>query len=384
MNPQSILLMVLVLILIPLSALLNRPQSRRLASVSGDGSKGMSKRDVSGGASAPFQPRKSADVVAATEPRFEATTAANHALHLPGPSGFSGPDAEVSSPVPPPQPGSRPDIPPEDWDVMFSAITARLRNAVDRRLATAPDPQRPEAAARLQGTVLECLGALDQLHAALATERSRQRQLEPTFCAPATATRPRARGTPACPQVAERRDRHTAMHDGLTRLPNFCRFRERLDHALANSGPQPQALAVLCLDLDGFGAVNARHGHAAGDEVIRAVAGRLTRAIGGDDMVARVGRDAFACLLRGRSSREELSEVACMFFDVISAPIRVGVLDLTVCPNIGISALPTDGASCRSETWLENAVCAMVQAKLHCSGYAFSDPAGRASERECG
>ena len=132
MSPQSILLIVLVLVLILI-----------LSSASGD-------------ASARLQPRESANVAAATEP-------------LP------------AHPIPP---DPQPDIAPEDWDVLFSAITDRLRNAVDQRLAAAPEPQARDAVGRLQVIVLECVGALDQLHAALANERSRQRQVEPEMGAP--------------------------------------------------------------------------------------------------------------------------------------------------------------------------------------------------------
>lgn len=385
MNPQAIPLMVLVLVLILVGALLNRPQSRRSGSALTDSWQRRAKRVVNGGGSARLHRRESADVVAATEPRFETTATTIPALQRPGRFEISARDADVAPPANPMQPDSQSDIPPEDWDVLFSAVTARLRNAVHRTLAAAPEPSGWDAAWRLQEIVLECVGAMDQLHAALANERDRHRPVEPTFSAPPTsAAQPRARVTQVCPQVAERRDRHTAMHDGLTRLPNLCCFRERLDRALALSGPQPEALAVLCLDLDGFDAVNELHGRAAGDEVLRIVAARLSRAIRGDDVVARVARDAFACLLRGRSSREELSDLACKFFDAISAPIRVGALDLTVCPNIGISAFPADGSTSGSATWLENAVGAMVQAKLRRSGYAFSDPGGQASEREFG
>ena len=132
MSPQSILLIVLVLVLILILILI-------LFGASGD-------------ASARLQPRESADGVAATEP----------------------------SPEHPMQPDPPSDIAPEDWDVLFSAITDRLRNAVDQRLAAAPEPQARDAVGRLQVIVLECVGALDQLHAALANERSRQRQAEPT------------------------------------------------------------------------------------------------------------------------------------------------------------------------------------------------------------
>jgi hypothetical protein len=136
MSPQSLLLIVLVpvLILILFGALQNRPQSKRSSSVQGD----------------------------------------------------------IASPTHPMQPDPQSDIPdiaPEDWDVLLSAITDRLRSAVDQRRAAATEPQVRDAEGRLQVIVLECVDALDQLHAALANARGRQRQVEPGMRAPQVTRR---------------------------------------------------------------------------------------------------------------------------------------------------------------------------------------------------
>lgn len=65
----------------------------------------------------------------------------------------------------PAQPGATSDIPLEDWELLFAAVKSRLRDAVDHRLADAPEPQVRDAAGQLQAILLECIEALDRLRA---------------------------------------------------------------------------------------------------------------------------------------------------------------------------------------------------------------------------
>jgi diguanylate cyclase (GGDEF)-like protein/PAS domain S-box-containing protein len=92
---------------------------------------------------------------------------------------------------------------------------------------------------------------------------------------------------------------HQALHDHLTGLPNRRLFDDRLSHAQRLARRQDHGLAVVALDLDGFKTVNDTHGHAAGDEVLIAVAARLAAACRESDTVARVGGDEFAVLCEG-------------------------------------------------------------------------------------
>ena len=94
---------------------------------------------------------------------------------------------------------------------------------------------------------------------------------------------------------------HLARHDPLTGLANRRRLRESLDD-LAESDDQAIRMALLYLDLDGFKAVNDRYGHLNGDDLLREVAGRLTREVADAGMVARLGGDEFAILLIGRGN----------------------------------------------------------------------------------
>lgn len=174
---------------------------------------------------------------------------------------------------------------------------------------------------------------------------------------------------------SEQQARHQALHDSLTELPNRSCFRQRLDRDLARGQPQAldsaPVLAVLYLDLDGFKPINDRHGHETGDGLLRVVAARLARAVRSDDMVCRVGGDEFVCLLGDVLNRQQLSHLACKLFDAVSAPLRIGTLDLLVRPSIGIAVCPQDGDT--TDALLRRADTAMYRAKRQQLGYAFFD-----------
>ena len=85
-----------------------------------------------------------------------------------------------------------------------------------------------------------------------------------------------------------------ATHDPLTGLPNRVLLMDRLDQALAKLRRDAGQVAVLYVDLDGFKAVNDRHGHAYGDAVLVEAARRLRRTVREADTVARLSGDEFA------------------------------------------------------------------------------------------
>ncbi|MBN9205294.1 diguanylate cyclase domain-containing protein [Methylibium petroleiphilum] len=90
----------------------------------------------------------------------------------------------------------------------------------------------------------------------------------------------------------------SASHDGLTDLVNRREFELRLQEQLRERRESERA-CVLFIDLDRFKAVNDRAGHAAGDELLRRVAGMMGEGMRAQDTVARLGGDEFAVLLRG-------------------------------------------------------------------------------------
>ena len=103
-------------------------------------------------------------------------------------------------------------------------------------------------------------------------------------------------------ELARARDklRELAYHDPLTDLANRLLFDEHLTKELARSARECTSFAVLFVDLDDFKAVNDRHGHAAGDELLREAASRLRSITRDADVVSRLGGDEFL-ILTGRA-----------------------------------------------------------------------------------
>jgi len=280
--------------------------------------------------------------------------------------------AATAQPPHPPLVELSSDVAFADWDDLFRAVKSRLTLTVGE-LSALSEPQARGTADRIRTSVLECVGALDQLQTTLTHEIGRRQQLELEVFEVQTALA-LAHAELVGTQAAERHARRpAAIRDSLTSLPNRSFFRERIDQALAHAEPRGQALAVLYLDLDAFKPINDTHGHETGDELLRIVAVRLARAVRAADVVSRLGGDEFGCLLAGLKSRVQLSHLACKLFDAVSAPLKIGELRLTVRPSIGIAMCPGDGAT--SEALLRNADAAMYRAKRQKTGYAFwSEP----------
>lgn len=223
----------------------------------------------------------------------------------------------------------------------------------------------------LRGLVQDCAHALHQLRPGLAQAHGERARIEQEL-QDVRAALARARHELAGTRDGERRALHLAEHDGLTALPNRGCFQARLDAALARRSTDAHAtLAVLFLDLDNFKPINDQHGHQTGDELLRIVAQRLSRAVRGGDMVCRLGGDEFACLLATPMGREQLEQVAAKLFDAISAPLSVGPLELSVRPSIGIAVSPSDGST--TALLLRHADTAMYRAKKRQLGYTFFD-----------
>ena len=100
--------------------------------------------------------------------------------------------------------------------------------------------------------------------------------------------------------------REQAFNDSLTGLANRALFRDRLDHAVEVHRADGRPLGLIFCDLDDFKLVNDGMGHAAGDELLRAVAQRLRDCVHRSDTVARLGGDEFAVLLEGGSESPEM------------------------------------------------------------------------------
>ncbi|MCA1443845.1 EAL domain-containing protein [Ensifer sp. IC4062] len=167
---------------------------------------------------------------------------------------------------------------------------------------------------------------------------------------------------------AERTIEHLAHHDALTDLSNRSSFDRRMAQAIAVASARNEPLAVLCLDLDRFKAVNDIFGHGEGDRILRKVADILRTACGEGDTIARLGGDEFAILQPSAGQPEaarQLSERILRLFaeemDTSRDPMAVGV-------SIGVAIYPADGMT--ADRLCNNADTALYRAKRTGKGFA--------------
>lgn len=156
---------------------------------------------------------------------------------------------------------------------------------------------------------------------------------------------------------------HKAYHDGLTGVFNRVCFELRLLAALRQCAPTGERLALLFLDLNHFKAVNDSHGHAAGDQLLQAVAERVQRQVRDGDLVARLGGDEFVVLLRAPHSRESAQRVAWDIQAAVQLPLPMGS-GVVVHPSvsIGVAMFPEDGRT--MEALMANADSAIYASKM--------------------
>ena len=130
---------------------------------------------------------------------------------------------------------------------------------------------------------------------------------------------------------------HRSLHDPLTGLPNRILFSDRLHHALERGRRERTPTSLLGIDLDGFKQINDQYGHPVGDEVLVAVAERLTSVLRASDTAARVGGDEFSIVCEN-SGRPEAESLATRLRDTVSEPLHLTsglILPLTVSIGIG-------------------------------------------------
>ena len=134
--------------------------------------------------------------------------------------------------------------------------------------------------------------------------------------------------------LLEDRIRHQALHDPLTGLANRALCRDRIEHALALSERAGSAAAVLFVDLDNFKRVNDLFGHAAGDALLIALAGRMSAAVRPADTVARLGGDEFVVVCENVDERTALA-LGWRVANAVQQPSEVGATQLSA--SIGIA-----------------------------------------------
>uniref|UniRef100_B8HWB1 Diguanylate cyclase/phosphodiesterase with FHA and GAF sensor n=1 Tax=Cyanothece sp. (strain PCC 7425 / ATCC 29141) TaxID=395961 RepID=B8HWB1_CYAP4 len=174
--------------------------------------------------------------------------------------------------------------------------------------------------------------------------------------------------------------RYQAFHDLLTDLPNRALFIDRLNLALSNAHRSGEKLSVLFLDLDRFKTINDTLGHSVGDQLLKAVAHRLTHCLREGDTIARWGGDEFTILLPQIHQVNDVAKTAQRMLSALEQPFHLENHELYITPSIGIAIYDLDGHD--GETLIKHADMALYQAKqlgrntyqFFCSGLSNGAP----------
>lgn len=160
----------------------------------------------------------------------------------------------------------------------------------------------------------------------------------------------------------EERIRHMAHHDALTGLPNRALFWTQFNRVLREAKREGRKATVAYIDLDNFKQINDRHGHAAGDEVLKVLAGRMAACVRGGDLLVRLGGDEFAIVFPNSFQEEpnvvrRLQEVRI----ALSSPVVIEGKTIRPGCSMGAAFYPQDGDT--PESLLASADRAMYDAK---------------------
>ena len=167
---------------------------------------------------------------------------------------------------------------------------------------------------------------------------------------------------------AEERVRRLASSDLLTGLPNRAALHDAMAGEFARATRDGGRLALLLIDLDGFKAVNDRHGHRAGDGVLREVSRRLTQVLRGGETRARYGGDEFVVLARDDGDAGEAHRLAARICSALTEPIDLGGLVVRIGASVGIARFPGDAQL--ADELLRKADSALYRAKAGNRGSA--------------
>ncbi len=154
-----------------------------------------------------------------------------------------------------------------------------------------------------------------------------------------------------------------ALHDSLTDLPNRALFTDRLGQAMVNARVHGAYAALLYVDLDRFKHINDSLGHATGDKLLQAVAGRLLGCVRSSDTVSRQGGDEFVVLLADIVRIKDAVACAEKMLTALDAPYSIAEHELRLTASIGVAIFPDDAAE--GDALLRCADAAMYQAKYN-------------------
>lgn len=148
--------------------------------------------------------------------------------------------------------------------------------------------------------------------------------------------------------VNEQKNLHEATHDYLTGVLNRSALSSSFDHAESTRSIQPMR-SMFYIDLDGFKAVNDRHGHLQGDKLLQEVAALLSRLAQEDTPVYRIGGDEFVMMMPYREMANTMMKASAIIdaLNALVVPLDSGET-VTIGSSIGIAVFPFDGQTLES------------------------------------
>jgi diguanylate cyclase (GGDEF)-like protein len=167
-------------------------------------------------------------------------------------------------------------------------------------------------------------------------------------------------------------NKHLALHDELTGLPNRRLFQDRLNSALERARRTGSQAALLQIDLDRFKEVNDTVGHHIGDLALRHAAQIFSKRMRRSDTVARTGGDEFSLILEEPISREDAERVGRSLIELLNQTIELGGHEVRVGASIGIAVFPEDGRD--ADTLRIAADLRMYARKYESRGMDFHHP----------
>jgi two-component system CheB/CheR fusion protein len=161
-------------------------------------------------------------------------------------------------------------------------------------------------------------------------------------------------------KAAEERIQSLAYYDVLTGLPNRKLLADRVTLALSAARRDGSLVALIYFDLDHFKRINDTHGHKIGDEVLKEVAKRVSKAVRETDTLSRLGGDEFVLLLTGIAMENVEHRLEALLQEV-NQPFVLNEAEILIGASFGVALSPEDGTDL--DTLLKHADTAMYEAK---------------------
>ncbi len=253
-------------------------------------------------------------------------------------------------------------------DELFARIESRLREEGRWQIA-------PTALLRLKGAIRAiadadvCLAALEDLRSAFSLQVAARDDLSQRCRLLEAALRDLEVAGPDAGAKAHVADTLESA-SGRRQSGHCAAFAERLAHVFGTR-VAPTSLAILRIGIGSLEELDRSQAGAADSQLLDIAATRIARAVRSVDIVTRLDKDEFACVLLDLPSREQLTHLACKVLDRLSEPVQVGECRVRLRPSIGIAMCPDDGDT--PDELLRIAGAAMQRAGDHGNGYAFSD-----------